>query len=164
MYIREIKEKDNKHMEKIIKNSLESVQLNLPGTAYFDPYLGQLSSYYQAQPNAKYWVVVNQRDEAVGGVGIGPFGEHRGVGELQKLYLAPEAQGKGLAKQLMKTALAFAKEHYACCYLETFDALHAANQLYLQFGFEQLQKPLPGSEHNACDSWYMIKWDNRDRL
>lgn len=160
MDIREIKEKDDKQIENIIKNSLESVQLDLPGTAYFDPYLGQLSKYYQDQLNAKYWVAVNQQDEAIGGVGIGPFGGQQRVGELQKLYLAPEAQGKGLAKQLMKTALKFAKEHYVCCYLETFDALYAANQLYLKFGFKQLQNPLPGSEHNACDSWYMLKWDN----
>ncbi|WP_405103544.1 GNAT family N-acetyltransferase [Oceanobacillus sp. FSL H7-0719] len=159
MYIREIETKDDKHIEKIIKSSLESVKLNLPGTAYFDPHLGQLSSYYQAQTNAKYWVVANQHDEAVGGVGIGPFGEQHGVGELQKLYLAPEAQGKGLAKQLMKIALTFARENYTCCYLETFDALHAANQLYLKFGFVQLKEPLPGSDHNACDSWYIKKWD-----
>ncbi len=160
MDIREIKEKDDKQIENIIKNSLESVQLDLPGTAYFDPYLGQLSKYYQDQLNAKYWVAVNQQDEAIGGVGIGPFGGQQEVGELQKLYLAPEAQGKGRAKQLMKTALEFAKEHYTCCYLETFDALYAANQLYLKFGFKQLQNPLPGSKHNACDSWYMLKWDN----
>lgn len=160
MYIREIEEKDDKRIEKIIKASLESVKLNLPGTAYFDPHLGQLSDYYKAQSNAKYWVAVNEHDEAVGGVGIGPFGEEQGVGELQKLYLAPEAQGKGLAKELMKTALAFAKARYKYCYLETFDALHAANQLYLKFGFKQLDEPLPGSEHNACDSWYIKKWED----
>lgn len=159
MHIREIEEKDNKIIEKIIKDSLELVQLNLPGTAYFDPYLGQLSHFYQTQPNAKYWVVVNEQDEAIGGVGIGPFGQHQKVAEIQKLYLAPEAQGKGLAKKLMEIALTFAEEYYDCCYLETFDALKAANTLYVKFGFEKRAEPLAASEHNACDSWYMKKWD-----
>lgn len=157
MPIREIETKDNKQMEKIIKHSLESVQLNIPGTAYFDPYLGQLTEFYQTQVNAKYWVAVNELDEVIGGVGIGPFGNHKGVSELQKLYLAAEAQGKGIAKELMKTALTFAEAHYDLCYLETFDSLHAANQLYIKFGFEQLKQPLSGSEHSACDSWYMKK-------
>ena len=34
MRIREIKEKDNQTIEKIIKRSLESFNLNIPGTAY----------------------------------------------------------------------------------------------------------------------------------
>ena len=157
MRIREIEEKDNKNIEEIIKESLESFKLNIPGTAYFDPQLAKLANFYSNEPNAKYWVVANEKDEAVGGVGIGPFGEHKGVGELQKLYLAPEVQGKGLAKELMKTALEFAKKHYDFCYLETFDELETANLLYVKFGFKQLDKPLDGSEHNACDSWYMIE-------
>lgn len=155
MRIRELQEKDNKMIEEIIKRSLESVNLNIPGTAYFDPYLGKLHQYYEAPANACYWVAVNAHDEVLGGVGIGPFGNHEGVGELQKLYLAPEAQGQGIAKELMKVALDFARKHYTYCYLETFESLLAANQLYMKFGFRELDKPLEGSEHNACDSWYI---------
>lgn len=155
MIIREIQEKDNQNMEAIIKQSLESVNLNIPGTAYFDPYLGKLSSYYDTQPQASYWVAVNDEDEAVGGVGIGPFGKHEGIGELQKLYLAPEAQGKGIAKKLMNIALEFASKHYTHCYLETFESLFQANHLYEKYGFKKLEQPLSGSEHNACDTWYI---------
>ena len=119
MRIRKLQEKDNKKIETIIKQSLESHQLNIPGTAYFDPYLGELTHYYETQPDACYWVVVDDDDEVLGGVGIGPFGNHQGVGELQKLYLAPEAQGKGIGKKLMEVALEFAEKHYDYCYLET---------------------------------------------
>ncbi|MCM3538249.1 GNAT family N-acetyltransferase [Priestia endophytica] len=155
MQIREMKEKDNQRMERIIKRSLESFELNIPGTAYFDPQLSSLSHYYQQQQNAKYWVAVNAQDEVIGGVGIAPFGQKKEVCELQKLYISPEAQGKGLSKELMKVALDFAKEHYTCCYLETFKELQAANFLYVKFDFRQLEKPLDETEHNACDAWYI---------
>ena len=155
MQIREIEEKDNQTMEQIIKHSLESLDLNIPGTAYFDPQLSRLAQFYKQQSNAKYWVAVNDQDEVVGGVGIAAFGQKRGICELQKLYIAPEAQGIGLSKELMKVALEFAKEHYTYCYLETLKKLHTANLLYIRLGFQQLAKALDESEHNACDTWYI---------
>jgi len=157
MRIREIEEKDNKLMEQIIKRSLESFNLDIPGTAYFDPQLGSLAQHYKQQSNAKYWVVVNEQDEVVGGVGIGPFGLKTEICELQKLYIKPEARGKGLSRKLMKVALDFAKQHYSYCYLETLTKLETANLLYSKLGFEQLEKPLDGSEHSAMDTWYMKK-------
>ena len=155
MYIREIEEKDNQTMEHIIKRSLESFELNIPGTAYFDPELSRLAQFYKNQANANYWVVVNEQDEVVGGVGIAPFGQKEGICELQKLYISPEAQGKGLSKELMKVALDFAMEHYSYCYLETLEKLKTANLLYIKLGFEPLEKPLDGSEHSAMDAWYI---------
>lgn len=155
LQIREIEEKDNHTMEQIIKRSLESFNLNIPGTAYFDPQLSSLAQFYKQQSNAKYWVAVNEQDEVVGGVGIAAFGQKTGICELQKLYITPEAQGMGLSKELMKVALDFAKEHYTHCYLETLKKLQAANLLYTKLGFQQLERPLDGSEHNAMDAWYI---------
>jgi putative acetyltransferase len=155
MLIREIEEKDNQTIERIIKRSLESFNLNIPGTAYFDPQLGSLAQYYKEQFNAKYWVAVNEQDEVVGGVGIAPFGQKTGICELQKLYIIPEAQGMGLSKELMRAALEFAKEHYTHCYLETLKKLHAANCLYIKLGFVQLEGALDGSDHSAMDAWYI---------
>ncbi|MEC1375544.1 GNAT family N-acetyltransferase [Heyndrickxia oleronia] len=155
MRIREIKEKDNQTIEKIIKRSLESLNLNIPGTAYFDPQLSNLTQFYKEQSNAKYWVAVNEKDEVLGGVGIAPFGQKTGICELQKLYITSEAQGMGLSKELMKVALDFAKEHYTHCYLETLKKLQVANLLYIKLGFQQLEKALDGSEHSAMDAWYI---------
>jgi putative acetyltransferase len=155
MQIREIEEKDNEAIERIIKRSLESFYLNIPGTAYFDPQLGMLAQYYKEQANARYWVVVNEQGEVVGGVGIAPLGQKTGICELQKLYLIPAAQGIGLSKELMREALGFAKEHYTHCYLETLKKLQAANHLYIKTGFQQLDSPLNGSEHSAMDTWYI---------
>ena len=77
MQIREIKEKDNKEIEQIIKRSLESFDLDIQGTAYFDPQLARLAQFYMQQSNANYWVVVNEHDEVAGGVGIAPFGLYK---------------------------------------------------------------------------------------
>lgn len=100
---------------------------------------------------------MNEQDEVVGGVGIAPFGQKTGICELQKLYITPKAQGMGLSKELMKAALDFAKEHYTYCYLETMKKLQKANLLYSKLGFQQLDKPIEGSEHNVMDAWYLKK-------
>ena len=155
MQIREIEEKDNQAIEQIIKRSLESFNLNIPGTAYFDPQLSNLAQFYRDIPNGNYWVTVNKKDEVLGGVGIAPFGHETGICELQKLYIKPEAQGLGLSKELMKVALNFAKEHYSHCYLETLKKLEIANLLYTKLDFQQLENPLDGSEHGAMDAWYI---------
>lgn len=155
MEIREIEKKDNPAIESIIKRSLESFGLDIPGTAYFDPQLSNLAGYYKGLADSKYWVVTSKHGEVMGGVGIAPYGNHAGVCELQKLYVKPEAQGQGLSKQLMNTALGFAKEHYTHCYLETMEKLRVANRLYERLGFRKLDRPLDGSEHRTMDTWYM---------
>lgn len=154
MEIREIEEKDNSTIEQIIKKSLESFELNIPGTAYFDPQLGRLTQFYKQQTHAKYWVAVNEKDQVVGGVGIAPFAKNEGVCELQKLYITPDAQGIGLSRKLMKVALEFASEHYSHCYLETVNKLKVSNHLYSKLGFQLLEKPIDGSDHGAMDAWY----------
>ncbi len=125
MIIREMKQDDNAKVKEIIQDSLESLGLAIPGSAYYDPQLNDLHQYYANLKHANYWVAEIE-GEIVGGVGIAPFNEHDKVCELQKLYLIPKAQGLGLSKKLMETALSFAFEHYEQCYLETMHELKAA--------------------------------------
>ncbi|MFP3920036.1 GNAT family N-acetyltransferase [Lysinibacillus telephonicus] len=154
MIIREIKKEDNAKVKEIIQDSLKSLGLAVPGSAYFDPQLNDLHQYYNNLKHANYWVV-ELDGEVVGGIGIAPFSEQYKVCELQKLYLSPKAQGLGLSKKLMETALSFASKHYEKCYLETKHELKTACILYKKFGFALLQEPLPGSEHSAMDAWYL---------
>ncbi|WP_176585463.1 GNAT family N-acetyltransferase [Priestia megaterium] len=154
MIIREIKIEDNKKVKEIIQDSLKSLGLDIPGTAYFDPQLNNLYQYYNNLNYAKYWVL-EMDQEVVGGIGIASFNEEDKICELQKLYLSPKTQGLGLATKLMETALLFASKHYKKCYLETKHELKAACKLYEKFGFKLLLKPLPGSEHSAMDAWYI---------
>ncbi|MFD1416492.1 GNAT family N-acetyltransferase [Oceanobacillus jeddahense] len=152
--IREIEAKDDKAIEAIIKRSLENHHLDHEGTAYTDPQLAALSSYYHDRPKDKYWVM-ELDGEVVGGIGIGIYNEKESICELQKLYLASTVQGKGLSRELMKTALNYASAHFKQCYLETRRELEAASYLYEKYGFQLLEKPLKGSEHTAMDRWYI---------
>lgn len=152
--IREMTAEDNAIVRDIIKDSLKSLGLAIPGTAYFDPQLNHLYQYYNSLKNAEYWVI-EQEGKVVGGIGIAPFNEHDCTCELQKLYLIPEVQGLGLSKKLMEKALSFASKHYEKCYLETMRDLETACILYEKFGFTLLQRPLEGSDHSTMDAWYL---------
>ena len=154
MNIREIKKEDNAQVKTIIQDSLKSLGLDIPGTAYFDPQLNNLQQYYNNLNHANYWVVEIE-GEVVGGIGIAPFSEQDKICELQKLYLSPKSQGLGLSKKLMDTALTFASKHYEKCYLETMHKLKTACILYDKYEFSLLNEPLQGSEHSTMDAWYL---------
>lgn len=151
MHIRPIQEKDNAAIANIIRENLEYYHLDVPGTAYFDSELDQLSHFYSL-PNAAYWVLV-ENEQVLGGVGVAPFKEH--VAELQKLYLSHTVKGKGYGQQLMTQALEFAKVHYQGIYLETFSTMDKAIHLYEKNHFEKLTIPLGSSGHDTMDCWYL---------
>ena len=100
-------------------------------------------------------MVEDEAGEIVGGVGIGDLPGAPGVCELQKMYLLPEARGKGLAQELMGMALEFAQIYYDACYLETISNMIAAHRLYERYGFELIPEKLGDTPHNACDVFYL---------
>ncbi|WP_138493704.1 GNAT family N-acetyltransferase [Paenibacillus pinistramenti] len=154
MKIRELQFKDNAAIEKVIRECLIEFGGNRAGLAWEDASMSDLYHYYN-EPGRAYWVIEKENGEIAGGCGIAPFGEVEGVCELQKMYLTPETRGTGLAGELLKKAQEFAKLHYSQCYLETLQNMHAANRFYLKHGFTLLGAPLAGSEHFACDAWYL---------
>lgn len=153
MLIREIQEKDNKSVEDLIRTCLIEFGANKPGCAWTDPDLGRFFQVYQKE-KSKYFVV-EHNNKIVAGCGIGPLEGAENVCELQKMYSYKEVRGTGIADQLLKLSLNFAKEHYDKCYLETFSNMIAANKFYKKCGFFQLDKPLVETEHYACDVWYI---------
>lgn len=154
--LRKIEEKDNLVVGEIVQTCLEQEGLKMPGTAYYDPYLFSLYGYYQ-KPDRQYWVL-EKEGKVIGGAGIGPFSESENIGEIQKLYILKEERGNGYAHLLMEKALGFGKERYDALYIETFASLSDANYLYKKYGFEQLSKPLEGTEHSACDTWLLKRF------
>lgn len=155
--LREITEKDNHAIGKIVQICLEQEGLKMPGTAYYDPYLFSLYDYYK-KPDRQYWVL-EKDGTVIGGIGVGPFVESKETGEIQKLYIIKEERGKGYAHLLMEKALTFGKDRYDALYIETFASLSDANHLYKKYGFEQLNKPLEGTEHSACDTWLLKRFN-----
>ena len=78
--------------------------------------------------------------------------------ELQKMYFAPEARGKGLGSKMMKICLDKAKEFgYEKCYLETLPYMEGARKLYTKVGFKSLDKPLGDTGHYSCNMWMLKK-------
>lgn len=154
MIIRPIQDADNIGIEAIIRACLIEYGGNREGLAWADPDLGRLSDYYARSEDRAYWVA-EADGRLLGGCGIAPFGELSRICELQKMYLMPEARGTGTAEKLLGTALEFAARHYESCYLETLVTMQAANRFYEKHGFAKLAEPLPGSDHFACDAWYI---------
>jgi putative acetyltransferase len=154
--IREIEPKDNLKIASVIRNVFEELDAPKVGTAYADLHLNTLFEVYQ-DDNEIYFVV--EMDETIlGGCGIGNLvkAEFK-ICELQKMYLAKEARGKGIAKALMQKCLAFAKQvGYDKCYIETLPFMKDAQKLYVKSGFNYIDGPIGATGHNACDV-FMIK-------
>lgn len=152
--IREIKEKDNKQVENIIRTCLIEFGANHEGTAWEDGNLDRFSEVYSSDGN-KYWVAEDENGKIVGGVGIGGFEQAPEVCELQKMYCLPEARGTGAAHKLMDVALEYAKRYYDKCYLETFENMVAAQKFYEKYGFEKTKERPVQTGHFACDVRYI---------
>jgi putative acetyltransferase len=154
MNIRQIQFSDNAPIEQIIRECLIEFGGNRDGLAWADASMNDLYHYYNEADNRAYWIV-EEDGKVLGGCGIAAFAESDQVCELQKMYLTPATRGTGIASELLRTALVFAKLHYKQCYLETLQTMSAANRFYQKQGFTLLAEPLAGSEHFACDAWYI---------
>ena len=152
--IREIKKEDNKELEKVIRSCLIEFGANHEGTAWTDPNLGRFSEIYNTEGN-KYWVIVDESERVVGGVGIGKLEGIEDVCELQKMYCLPEVRGTGISHRLIEIALDYAKRYYRRCYLETLENMKAAQKFYEKYGFIRIYEPIVKTEHFACDVRYI---------
>ena len=154
--IRPIQQADNLALGKLIKTVLAEFKANKPGTAYFDESTDHLSEVFE-NPKSAYWVI-EENEQIIGGGGIFPTdGLPDETCELVKLYLYPEARGKGLGKALMykcfERAMALG---YKNIYLESMPELNQAISVYEKMGFEHQCGALGNSGHFGCDIW-MVK-------
>ena len=156
MIIREIKQKDNAALEGIIKAIFPEFDLPLIGTAYEDKETVNMFESYQGV-NEVYFVV-EDNGVVLGGGGIKPLkGFENSICELQKVYFAPEARGKGFGKiifiKCMEAAIALG---YKRCYLESASQMKVAISIYEKAGFKHLEKAFGDTGHFSCGVW-MIK-------
>ena len=114
-----------------------------------------MSQHYQQQTKSQY-LVARVAGKVVGGCGIAPFGNSESVCELKKLFLLSEGRGLGIGRTLAVQCLEFAKEQgFESCYLDTLHNMTSAIALYEKLGFQHLDQPLAGTEHNGCDIWML---------
>jgi putative acetyltransferase len=156
MEIRPIESRDNEALAKVIRTALAEFGANKPGTVYFDPTTDALFELFRTP--GSYYYVATIDEKVVGGCGIFPTENlPDGTCELVKLYVAKEARGTGLGKQLMEKSMNWAKENgYTQVYLESMPELSKAVSIYEKVGFKSLDQPLGNSGHCGCDIW-MIK-------
>lgn len=147
---------DDAVLASIIRTSLEQMHLNLPGTAYSDPELDHLSTYYAREPKKRtYFVALDDAGQVAGGVGVAEFAPIPNCAEIQKLYLSNAVRGKGYSKELMRLAETWAKgAGYRQLYLETHSNLQIAIKLYKKLGFTEIKRPKEVL-HSTMDHFYI---------
>lgn len=153
---RTIEPQDNVALAIVIRNTLAEFGANKPGTVYFDPTTDSLYEVFQ-KAGSIYFVLLKE-NKVIGGAGIYPTeGLPGDTCELVKMYLLPEARGKGLGRTLIEKCLDFAKQSgYKKVYLESMPELKKALKVYEKLGFHYLDKPMGNSGHFGCDLWMMI--------
>lgn len=156
--IRPIEKKDNPLVAEIIRKSLESYGLDLPGTSYFDDSLDNLYDHYQNSAKSAYYVL--ELDEQI--IGCGGFGQIKEgfpTAELQKLYLKSQYIQQGFGKRLFdKIRLESKRMGYQTLYIESSDKLSEALVFYERLGFKALDKPLDeiGPGHFTMNQWMVL--------
>lgn len=158
MKLRRITAADDAAMAKIVRDNLEKLHLDIPGTAYYDPELDHLSSYYNSAPEKRcYFIALDEEENVIGGVGVAEFGGIENGAELQKLYLTDGVKGKGYSKALVQAAEIWARDAgYTSLYLETHRFLEVAMALYRKMGFEEIEKPAVVL-HSTMDYFFLKK-------
>ncbi|MCF6347235.1 MAG: GNAT family N-acetyltransferase [Flavobacteriaceae bacterium] len=159
MLIRKIRPSDNPFIEQIIKSSLVEFGLPMTGTAYEDKDTQYMYEAYQG--NRAIYFVLEDKGTVVGGGGIKALqGNTDNICELQKMYFAPEARGKGYGKVMFDKCIGAAKKFdYTQCYLESAGSLKAAIHIYEKNGFKHLKGSLGGTGHYSCGVWMLKDLD-----
>ncbi|MFV0575217.1 MAG: GNAT family N-acetyltransferase [Vibrio sp.] len=150
--IRSIQPTDNPHIAQVIRDVSAEFGLTADkGYSVADPTLDTLFEVYQAE-QSRYWVLVDDEDNLVGGAGIAPLAGKPEVCELQKMYFLATARGQGFAEKLISLCLNTAKElGFKQCYLESTAELKAALKLYQRVGFQLLDAPWGNTGHGDCE-------------
>lgn len=88
-----------------------------------------------SQPDARFFLA-QVEEHALGCAGYSKSDD--GVAELQKMFVRPEARGKGVAKGLMTACLdAMRRDGYTGARLETVAFMSDAIAMYEAFGFKR---------------------------
>ena len=160
---RQVQPSDNPTLKFLVQDGLKSNGLAIPGTAYFDPNLDDLCGYYMSLPDKRnYFVAVNGEGRVVGGCGVDVFEGLENTAELQKLYVASDARGHGIATTLVRMVEEEARRlGYKRIYIETHSNLQPALKLYEKEGYTSIERP-PYAVHETMDCFLIKELGLRD--
>lgn len=153
--IRPVAGGDNDLLAGLLRDVMEEFGATGAGSSLHDPEMRDIASAY-ASPGSAYFVV-ESGGRLVGGGGLGPLaGGDPSVCELRKMYLRPEARGRGLGRAMLNRCLDVARQlGYVRVYLETRQSMSDARRLYERNGFSPVGKPIGHTGHVGCDAWYV---------
>lgn len=153
---RKLLPRGNTAMAELIRYNLKANGLDIPGTVYFDEIIWHLTDFYDEKPEQRaYFVLVDDNDKVIGGIGLAEFPDIEGCAELQKLYLADEAKGHGLGYFLIDLLEKEAeKMGYRKMYLETHTNLQTAIHVYEKAGYLEIPRP-EFVMHNTMNKFYI---------
>ncbi|MEL6791365.1 MAG: GNAT family N-acetyltransferase [Pseudomonadota bacterium] len=106
------------------------------------------------------WLVRDDRGEAVGYGVCGPTdlpipNQPPGSGELWRLYLLEQAQGRGIGAQLLGQCLTWLKSHFDHVFLSVYAENYRAQKLYARHGFEKVHDYQYMVGNHADPEWIM---------
>lgn len=155
--IREMVPEDNSAMAELVRDNLKKHCLDIPGTAYFDSALDNLYEFYSSSKKRGYYVLTDENNCVVGGIGFAEFDPFPDCAELQKLYLADSVKGLGWGYRLLSFIENKVMETgYKSVYLETHSNLKVALHMYEKSGYLRIARP-PAVIHGAMDNFYHKK-------
>ncbi len=153
--IRKILPKDNRQLAEIIRYNLKNHNLDIPGTAYFDAELDNLSAFYSDNETRGYFVLADKDDNVVGGIGFQEFSNINACAELQKLYLSDTVKGFGLGYILVNyIEEKMSEAGFKFSYLETHENLKSAIHIYEKSGYLRIERP-ENVVHNTMTHFYL---------
>ena len=119
--------------------SIQQKEFNIPITAEDQPDLLDIPNYYQKY-QGNFWVALHN-EEVVGTISLLDIGN--GQSALRKMFVHQHYRGseKGIARNLLKTLLDWAKLHrFREIYLGTTPFFLAAHRFYEKNGFTEISK------------------------
>lgn len=160
---RPIRREDNPAIARIVRDAMTEFGCDPATTVLSDPALDYMFENYDV-PRAAYFVA-EVEGVVVGGSGVKQLdGADATICELQRMFLHPEARGKGIGKRLMDLCLQKAVEFgYRQIYLESFTNMTAAQHLYRATGFQLLDKPWGATGHTGCNVWMAMELPIKQR-
>lgn len=155
--IRPIRAADDAAVAVIIRDVMASFGATGPEYSSSDPEVDAMSAACDGARSACF--VLEERGQVQGCGAIAPLaGAEPDVCELRKMYLLPQARGRGLGERMLRHCLEAARVRgYRRCHLETLSGMDAAQKLYLKTGFTKLDRPLGSAGHSGCNRHYLLE-------
>lgn len=148
---------NNESIRNVIRSVFLEHGIDRPGTAFFDPCLEDMFSFYTGE-RMIYWVA-KDGEKVIGGAGVYPTsGLPEDTCELVKMYLLKEYRGLGIGKALIEKCMDAANDFgYKNIYLETTPELNSAIKMYEKSGFQSIEKRMGNSGHHSCGIFMLKK-------